>query len=55
MFTNEKGEISVEITDLKARRCKKEDFGIAEDYFHQLAWLEDLYCIDNYDLAYVKN
>lgn len=54
MITNKDGSIDVQITDLNARRCKKEDFGIAIEYFHNLAWLEDLYCIDNYDLANVN-
>lgn len=40
--------------DLMPRRCKKEDFGIATSYFHGLSFLEDLYCMDNYDIANVQ-
>lgn len=39
---DENGErrIVYKYTDLKAKPCKKEDFGIVVDYFHNLAWLE---------------
>lgn len=33
--------------DLHARRCKKSDFEIDKDYFHNLDFLNDLYCIDD--------
>lgn len=39
--------------DLKARRCKEDDFGVATDYFTGLTFLNDLYCMDNYNIANV--
>lgn len=30
-----------------------EDFGITVSYFTGLSWLNDLYCLDNYEIAEV--
>lgn len=51
--TNGTVEMVREIVDLKPRRCKKSDFGITEDYFHKFN-LNDIYCMDNYDIVSVK-
>lgn len=41
-------------TDLRARPCKKDDFGIAVDYFHNLPFIDSLFCIDKWEEAEVK-
>lgn len=55
-FIDESGEnkVTVEKNPLKSRVCREDDFGIAENYFKNLAWLDKLYCLDNYDSAFVN-
>lgn len=52
---NGKVNTTFSVKDLNARICRREDFGMSQDYFDKITFLDKLYCLDNYDDAYVIN